>query len=574
MHPPEFFRAQMSPLLDKMAPEDQVKARAALDRFEKAYLLLDTKYNRGIRERAAIHALLNKTSEDLLGRYRTIFEESGTAMIVIEQDGTISLANSKFEELTGYSRQEIEGKRHIAGFFEDEEQERVWRYHRARREGAPDIPSRYETTLRSRHKGLRNVAITTGLFAGTGQSIESLLDITEHKLIQLDIRRHRSQRDAVLSLYQLEDASISEIGNATVEMAVRMTGSRTGVLTLAAGRCDLNQVCWTSGIDHDSARSLAGGIVQRVMTGKIPLIDNQWQSPPGSETSGASLKRMLVVPVTEGDQVVAACCLFGSDSEYKESDCAQIAIILGTMWRLIVRQEQEAAIERANKKLNLLNSITRHDTLNAITGVLGCVDMARETESDAERDELLVEIKNLTRVIQGHIVFTKEYQDVGVNAPQWNNLRTLVDRAAGHFRNTHVAIINEIDNTIVFSDPMLERVLYNLIDNAIRYGEGITRIRFSKEISEDELVVTCEDDGIGVPEEMKEKIFDRGVGHNTGMGLFLSREIVSITGMTIRENGEPGKGARFEIRIPAGYFRSESDPASGQYPLLGNRPCS
>ena len=62
--------------------------------------------------------------------------------------------------------------------------------------------------------------------------------------------------------------------------------------------------------------------------------------------------------------------------------------------------------------------------------------------------------------------------------------------------------------------------------------------------------MVCEDDGDGVAAEEKEKIFERGFGKNTGMGLFLSREILSITGITIKETGEPGMGARFEMTVP------------------------
>jgi signal transduction histidine kinase len=49
-----------------------------------------------------------------------------------------------------------------------------------------------------------------------------------------------------------------------------------------------------------------------------------------------------------------------------------------------------------------------------------------------------------------------------------------------------------------------------------------------------------------------ERIFEQGFGKNTGLGLFLSREILAITGITITENGVPGKGARFEITVPRG----------------------
>lgn len=68
-------------------------------------------------------------------------------------------------------------------------------------------------------------------------------------------------------------------------------------------------------------------------------------------------------------------------------------------------------------------------------------------------------------------------------------------------------------------------------------------------------IITIEDDGVGISASMKEKIFDRGCGKNGGFGLFLVREILGITGMSIRETGIPGMGARFDIRVPAGGYR-------------------
>jgi len=73
--------------------------------------------------------------------------------------------------------------------------------------------------------------------------------------------------------------------------------------------------------------------------------------------------------------------------------------------------------------------------------------------------------------------------------------------------------------------------------------------------SGDDQLIVCEDDGVGVPANEKEKIFERGFGKNTGMDLSLSREILSITGITTRETGELGKGARFEMMVPKGAYR-------------------
>ena len=83
----------------------------------------------------------------------------------------------------------------------------------------------------------------------------------------------------------------------------------------------------------------------------------------------------------------------------------------------------------------------------------------------------------------------------------------------------------------------LSRAFYNLMDNAVRYGGKITTIRFSVLESGDDPLIVCEDDGDGVLTEEKEKIFERGFGKNTGLGLALFRKILSITGITIAETG-------------------------------------
>jgi signal transduction histidine kinase len=205
-----------------------------------------------------------------------------------------------------------------------------------------------------------------------------------------------------------------------------------------------------------------------------------------------------------------------------------------------------------------MNEITHHDILNAVSGIFGCLDLITGPASEAERYTLLSEIRNRTTTIHGHILFTWDYQNVGVKAPRWNDVKVLVTSVAELFKTSPVDIQTEISDTEVFADPMLERVIYNLIDNALRYGEQITWIRFFLRMENHGLTIVCEDDGAGIPQEMKETIFNRGVGNNTGLGLFLTREILGITGMTIRETGEPGKGARFEITVPPEQFRSSS----------------
>jgi PAS domain S-box-containing protein len=233
----------------------------------------------------------------------------------------------------------------------------------------------------------------------------------------------------------------------------------------------------------------------------------------------------------------------------------------GTITDISDRKRDEDAIHLANKKLNLLNDITRHDILNTITGLFGLVDMAVASDNKTELAQLLVQIKDEGRIIQRQITFTRDYQGVGVRAPVWQNVREVISRATQNFSRPDLSIVIDIEDTEVFADPLLEKVFYNLTDNALRYGERVTVIHFYYQVSNRGLELICEDDGVGVAEGEKERIFEQGVGKHTGMGLFLTQEILLITGISITENGIHGKGARFEMLIPNGTWRFVSDGA-------------
>ncbi|MCX6697559.1 MAG: HAMP domain-containing sensor histidine kinase [Methanoregula sp.] len=155
------------------------------------------------------------------------------------------------------------------------------------------------------------------------------------------------------------------------------------------------------------------------------------------------------------------------------------------------------------------------------------------------------------------IQFSRDYELLGVKAPIGKNCRTLLDTGVKEATLGKVIVQNDIPASAeIFADPLFEKVFYNLIDNALRYGgEQMKTIRVSSQESDTSLTIVCEDDGVGITAEDKKRLFTKGFGKNTGLGLFLSREILAITGITITENGTPGKGARFEITVPKGAYR-------------------
>ena len=219
-------------------------------------------------------------------------------------------------------------------------------------------------------------------------------------------------------------------------------------------------------------------------------------------------------------------------------------------------QQYSTSLATANKKLNLLSSITRHDINNQLTILTGYLAFLENKQPDPTLTEYFLRVSNAAKRISAMVKFTREYEEIGVKAPIWHDCRTLVDTAAKQAPLGMVVVKNHLPaGAEVFADPLVIKVFYNLMDNAVRYGKKITTIQFSVEELKGNHVVMCKDDGDGVLAEEKEKIFERGFGKNTGLGLALSREILSITGITIRETGEPGTGARFEMTVPKGAYR-------------------
>ena len=217
--------------------------------------------------------------------------------------------------------------------------------------------------------------------------------------------------------------------------------------------------------------------------------------------------------------------------------------------------QAQAAYKQANEKLNLLSSITRHDITNQLSVLQGYLSLISEKISDSSVAEMLQKAQNTARTIHRQIAFTKDYQNIGVKSPQFQNIEGIIRQAVNELPHEHIVIESRLDNLEVYADPLLEKVVYNILENAIRYGDKITKIQLFYEEVPDGMRVICEDDGVGIPDKDKLRIFSKGFGKNTGLGLFLSREILSITEITIMENGTPGKGARFEILVPKSAYR-------------------
>jgi PAS domain S-box-containing protein len=215
----------------------------------------------------------------------------------------------------------------------------------------------------------------------------------------------------------------------------------------------------------------------------------------------------------------------------------------------------ELALAQANRKLSLLCSITRHDITNQVTVCFGHLELLkRSIKDEAALHRVEVAAKSLGR-IKNQIDFVSAYQNVGANRPQWLKAGECFRRAFDSIGNADLRLSVDLGRLEVFADPMLERVFYNLLDNSLRHGGHVTKIDVSCEIQDHWMLLYYADDGVGITREEKEQLFELGRGRNTGHGLFLTKEILGMTGMAIYETGTPGEGVRFKILIPPNCYR-------------------
>ncbi len=235
----------------------------------------------------------------------------------------------------------------------------------------------------------------------------------------------------------------------------------------------------------------------------------------------------------------------------KDAD-GRSGMLQGIVTDITRRKRIEEALKLANHKLNLLGGITRHDILNHIVGISGYIELTKEIPVTPEIKYYLEKIEISLEKIKKEIQFTKLYQGLGTKEPQWQKVDAIISNL--HFPQT-IQISMDLHDLEIFADPLVLKVWYNLLDNSIRHGEHVTWIRVTANENFHKLLLLWEDNGCGVPVGEKELIFDQGYGKNSGLGLFLVREILAISSMTIKETGTEGMGARFEITVPAGFWR-------------------
>jgi len=466
-------------------------------------------------------------------KYTKVFLASPDTITITDMEtGRFTEVNDTTLQLYGYSRDEMIGKSAVELGIWIKNADREAFIHQVRTKGKVE---RYEAIGRRKSGEIFNASISADIITINERMhlISVIRDITEHKQSEAALKeseeRFRISIEKAPEAILLYDANQDRYVEANARAESLFGCNRQQLLDFGP------QQFYKS--NQSDGRSISETVLEhrdRVLTGEIVTFERSIRNNLGKDLE----MEVRLVQLGSGDH----------------------RLIRSSFIDITERKRAEEAIYQANKKLNLLSGITRHDINNQLTVLQGYFTILEKTQSDLSLNQYFLKINNAAQNIRAMINFTKEYEAIGVNVPIWQSCHQLVETMANQTRLGQVTVKNDLDNRIeLFADPLIVKVFYNLVDNSVRYGGKISTIHFFSEKQSGDYLIICEDDGFGIPNDEKEKIFERGYGKNTGLGLFLVREILDITNITIHETGEPGKGARFEISVPNGKWRKNYD---------------
>ena len=273
--------------------------------------------------------------------------------------------------------------------------------------------------------------------------------------------------------------------------------------------------------------------------------------------------RIISRPVTELKEVAQAIASGDLSKRVTVSGSDEIAF-LATAYNdmaseLQTKPELEkniATLKNTYMKLGILCSITHHDITNQIMNVSLTNELLLDCVTDEFQKEQIQKSSYALELVKKHLVFIKQFQETAGVEMKWHHLHDLIENIDVPKLSNSITIHQNFDwNLEIYADPLFEKVLYTFFENSIRHGKRVTDITILFSSDGGTGVLHIVDNGIGVSEQNKLNIFEDGFGNNTGLGLYLSKEILNTSGVDIYECGTYGEGAHFVLEFPADQWR-------------------
>ncbi len=537
-------------------------------------------------------------------RFRSLFETAGSLIVLLDMNLRILEFNRKAEQVTGLSRADVLGREFSSLFAPEARDDLAGRLlsvigHREERD--------FEQTVRGRD-GRTSVILWNLTRLGGGRDdpggvIAVGQDITAQKMAEKQLRLNQARLEALLSLFQVENRPVRDMSDYVVGQAIRLTGSRSGVILLAPGEEPLEimalgmpggKPCALKGQAH-ALRALTG-VWKRAAEAGRPLVINDH----GARRAGSALpeghpplERLLVVPVQDEGQVVAMAAVADKAEPYDQVDAKQLMLLLEGLWAHAKRQratreilqakEQAEAASRA--KSEFLANMS-HEIRTPISGILGMADTLMTTSLDERQAQYVDMLKDsadsLLSIINDILDLSKiearklhlEPEPFGLD----DALRGIVDPFVLQAVKKGLSMELRLDPALparLHGDPIrLGQILTNLLSNAVKFTRrgGVTLcvspVRTDSRACE--LCFEVRDTGVGIPAGKQGRLFrsfsqlDSSFAkqhRGTGLGLAISKSLVEMMDGRIWVESQEGKGSVFAFTASFGLPQEDADDA-------------
>jgi len=229
-------------------------------------------------------------------------------------------------------------------------------------------------------------------------------------------------------------------------------------------------------------------------------------------------------------------------------------VMFGVARDITEQKEAEDRLAAVNEKIRVVGSLTRHDVRNKLSIILSNAYLLKKNIGDFPKlVKFLTNIENAVEASSKLFDFSSYFEKIGVEQPSEINVGDSFKQAMALQTNfPKIKTINECGGYTVQADSLLRQIFHNFIDNSVKHGEKVTKIRVYYREEQNCTKLVYEDDGVGVPEANKPRLFSEGftTGNGSGLGLMLVKKIVESYGWAITEEGQPGVGVKFVMSIP------------------------
>jgi PAS domain S-box-containing protein len=476
--------------------------------------------SRDITERKRTEQAL-KESET---KYRKLFEEAMDAIFIADAEtGIIIDCNRAATTLTGRAKSELIGM-HQRFLHPPEENagkfSKTFKQHRTSKEGVV-----LENKIITKNGEVRDVVIKANLIEVNGQKMLQgvFREITESKKIS---EKNRLQARLLNAVGQAIVATDLE-GKITYwnRAAEQLYGWQEAEVL---GRNIVNVT------PAETSQEQAMNIMNRLIEGE------HWSGEFIAKRRDGTIFPAIVTnsPITDDKGEIIG--IIGVSTDITEQK-----------WMQEVFDDAIGKVVELNEKLRVVEGLTRHDIRNKLSALNGRLYLLKKRfGNNPEAQQHLQEMESVSQQMLRIIEFEKIYVQVGAEELSYIDVERHLNEGAFLFSDLKGAtLVNECQGLTVLADSLLRQLFYNLIDNTLKYGKKTRRIRVHYKEEENQLKLIYEDDGVGIPEDVKSHLFQEGYGTGTGYGLYLIKRICEAYGWTIEETSKEGQGAQFTMIV-------------------------